>query len=159
MWFEVDLEGGENGGSEFEGVSSEFKEFRNQMKDPLVVGAMLHKISEERSSANMVLKEINAKLDRLLSLEARLASLERVFSQSQKIEGKKQVVLSETDEGIMKLVKKQGKACAEDVQKMLKYKGVNAACSRLSRLHQLGLLEKMQAGKKVFYLQKTHAAE
>jgi len=35
----------------------EFKEFREQMKNPLVVGAMLHKLSEEKASSNLVLKE------------------------------------------------------------------------------------------------------
>ncbi|MFA6048728.1 MAG: BlaI/MecI/CopY family transcriptional regulator [Candidatus Micrarchaeia archaeon] len=147
----------ELGKTEFEQVSGEFKEFREQMKNPLVVGAMLHKLSEERSSANLVLREINAKLDRLLALEGRLSALESAFAAASEKPGEAKALLSETDEAIMQLVKKQGKACAEDVQKRFKYKGANAACSRLNRLFQQGLLEKKQAGKKVFYLPKTAA--
>ncbi len=141
--------------TEFEQVAGEFEEFREQMKNPLVVGAMLHKLSEERSSANLVLKEINAKLDRLLALEDRISALESQVAPQKPKEAKP--LLSETDGAIMQLVKKQGKACAEDVQKALKYKGANAACSRLSRLFQQGLLEKKQAGKKVYYLPKNPA--
>ncbi len=140
--------------SEFEKVASEFKAFDEQMKNPLVVGAMLHKLSEERSSANLVLKEINAKLERLLALESRIAAIEEKFAFAEKPKEAKQV-LSETDEKIMQLIKKQGKACADDVQRLFNYKGVNAACSRLNKLFSQGLLEKAQAGKKMFYLAKS----
>ncbi|HII39055.1 TPA: hypothetical protein HA318_03580, partial [Candidatus Micrarchaeota archaeon] len=46
--------------NEFAAVAGEFRKFSDEMKNPVVVGALLHRLSEERSSSNLVLKEINA---------------------------------------------------------------------------------------------------
>ena len=70
--------------NEFETTAEEFRRFREQMRDPLVIGTMLHKLSEERASSNLVIREINAKLDRLLSLEERLSSLEARLQEGSK---------------------------------------------------------------------------
>ena len=41
--------------------------------------------------------------------------------------------------------------CADDIKEKLHYKGRNAACTRLNRLHKAGLLERHQLGHKVYY--------
>ncbi|MEW5955899.1 MAG: hypothetical protein AB1626_05200 [Candidatus Micrarchaeota archaeon] len=138
--------------NEFAAVAGEFKKFKEEMKNPLVVGALLSRLSEERSATNLVLKEINAKLDRLLALETRMAALEQKFSHPTK---PAEVMLPEIDEEIVSFVASQKKACAEEVQKHFNYKGRNAASSRLNRLVQLGALAKTQVGKKVYFTVAT----
>lgn len=126
---------------EFEAVSAEFREFSTKMKDPLVVGALLHKLTEERQATNLLLREINAKLERIEALENRF----------RKIEQGEQVLLPEVDQEIIAFVKNQGAVCAEDVQEKFNYKGKNAASARLNKLCVLGTLRKTQVGKKVFF--------
>ena len=130
---------------EFQDVAKEFKKFDEQMRDPLVVGALLNKLTEERSSTNLILKEINAKLDRL---EGRIRTLEGGAPVREK------VLLPEVDEQIIAFVKSKKQVCADDVQRELKYKGKNAASARLNSLFKQGLLEKRQVGKKVFFLSR-----
>lgn len=65
--------------------------------------------------------------------------------------GNRELLLSSTDEQIVSLVGLRGVACAEDVQAHFKYKGKNAASARLNRLASLGVLEKQQAGRRVYY--------
>ncbi len=130
--------------SEFVNVAKEFKEFQAKFDDPVFIATLLHKLSEERSSSNLVLKEVNAKLDRLLALEARIAALE------EKLVAPEKPVLSKTDEKIVALAKKKP-VCAQDVRKALKYKGTNAASARLNALVRNGVLHKQQAGKKVYF--------
>lgn len=139
---------------EFAEVAGQFKKFQEEMKNPLVVGALLNKLSEERSSTNLILKEINAKLDRLFGLESRLASLEARLNGGLPHKPA-QVMLAEIDEEIVSFVRSQGKACAEEVQKHFNYKGRNAASSRLNRLVNAGMLDKAQVGKKVFFVPKS----
>lgn len=135
--------------SEFEQVSSEFKEFSTKMRDPLVVGALLNKLAEERQSTNLLLREINAKLDKISILESRIAQLEVV---GQKVAvGEKKVLLPEIDLGIIAFMKKGSAVCAEEVQEEFKYKGKNAASARLNKLCALGMAKKIQVGKKVYF--------
>ncbi|MGB9577199.1 MAG: hypothetical protein ACP5O3_01375 [Candidatus Micrarchaeia archaeon] len=143
----------ENGSrKEFVELSAEFKKFHEDMKNPLVVGALLNKLAEERSSTNLLLREINAKLDRIVSLEERINALEKKLSGEST--QPQNVLLPEIDEEIISFVRAQGKACAEEVQKHFNYKGRNGASARLNRLAATGLLQKTQVGKKVFFLAK-----
>jgi len=135
--------------NEFAAVADEFRKFKEEMKNPIVVGAMLAKLNEERSTTNLVLKEINAKLDRLLGLESRIAAMEQKFAQPTAKPA--EVMLPEIDEDIVSFVRSRTKACAEEVQKHFNYKGRNAASSRLNRLVQMGVLAKNQVGKKVYF--------
>ena len=133
--------------TDFVETVEEFKRFKEEMQNPLVMGAMLHKLSEEKSSTNQLFKELVTKLDKLSELEKRLAKIESILQQ----EPEKRV-LSETDEEIVSLISMRGKACAEEVQKQFNYKGTNAASARLNNLVRQGVLNKVQAGKKVFFL-------
>ncbi|MBU1197583.1 hypothetical protein KJ765_03645 [Candidatus Micrarchaeota archaeon] len=134
--------------SEFEVTQEEFRRFREHMRDPLVLGALMHKLSEERASSNLVLKEINAKLDRLLSLEERLIQMETRMSRAPTEEAP----LAEIDEDIVKFVARKKRVCADQVQKQFGYRGSNAASSRLNRMVREGRLKKMQVGRKVFFM-------
>ncbi len=140
--------------------SQAFQELVNRLqKDPVYLATLAFKLSEEKQSMNLMLKEINQKLEKLGSLEKKLASYNGVQAQSVSVVQpvkptfKKSVLLPEADEKIMALVKSNGgQACAEDVQKALKYKGKNAASSRLNRLVVKGLLTKEQVGRKVYFI-------
>jgi len=133
--------------SEFEQVTSEFKEFSTKMRDPLVVGALLNKLAEERQSTNLLLREINAKLDQISILESRIAQLEGPKA----VVGEKKILLPEIDLEIIAFIKKSGAICAEEVQEEFKYKGKNAASARLNKLCALGMAKKTQVGKKVYF--------
>jgi len=63
----------------------------------------------------------------------------------------KEMLLSSTDEQIVNLVGARGVVCSDDVQAHFKYRGKNAASARLNRLASLGVFEKQQAGRRVYY--------
>ena len=132
---------------EFLHVAEEFKEFNHQMRDPLVVGAMLHKLTEERQSTNLLFKNL---LEKIESLEAKITLLESRISTPPRVEPQS-TNLSQTDEKIIDFVKTRGKASAVEVQKQFGYKGRNAASSRLNSLFKQKMLEKTYAGKTVFF--------
>ena len=132
---------------EFAQTAEEFKALQQQMKDPLVIGTLLHKLSQEKQNTNVLFKEITEKLNKLLELEARIARIEVQLQKTQQ-----KTVLSETDEEIVALITQKGRACAEEVQKQFNYKGANAASARLNNLVRQGVLGKVQAGKKVFFM-------
>lgn len=147
-------------GSEFTKVTEEFRRFQEQIRDPVFIATLMHKLSEERSSTNLLFKELNAKLDRLLSLEDKIKELEaKIDGKTAQVASKPAtrdaILLPEIDEGIIGYARKKGKVCAEQVQMKFKYKGSNAASSRLNRLVKEGLLRKVQVGRKVFFLPVT----
>jgi uncharacterized membrane protein len=119
-------------------------------KDPIYLANLVLKLTEEKQTMNLMLKEINQKLEKLES-----GSTQQNVSSpvSQNAVKKRMILLPEVDEKILEFIKKNGnKACADEVQKRLNYKGKNAASSRLNRLVSKGLLEKQQVGRKVFFI-------
>ncbi|MEW6722036.1 MAG: BlaI/MecI/CopY family transcriptional regulator, partial [Candidatus Micrarchaeota archaeon] len=60
-------------------------------------------------------------------------------------------ILPEIDEQIMGFLKEAGRATAEEVRAKFNYRGKNAASARLNRLCDIGLLQKQQAGKRVYF--------
>lgn len=126
-------------------ILSEVEKEVLKFKDPTVLGALMYSVTREKENTNRLLKEVITRLERL---EQRL---EKIEGSSSGTRGE-HVLLSDTDEQIVDYVKKAGKACAEEVQKALHYKGRNAASARLNQLFSMGLLEKAQVGRKVFYL-------
>src|SRR3989338_858840 len=106
-------------------VSDGFLKSQQDMKNPLVVGALLSALKDERTSTNLILKEINAKLDRLAAL------LEKKDDKTAKTE---EPMLAEVDDQILSFLKKEGKADAQQVQSHFQYKGKNAASARLNGL-------------------------
>ena len=71
------------------------------------------------------------------------------------VSGHRELMLAPVDEQIISLIRGRGHLCATDVQMHFKYKGKNAASARLSRLFELGLLEKTQAGRTVYYRMRS----
>ncbi len=141
-----------------EGIVSDYHSFKESVKDPALTTAYyLSKISDEKLSFNLVLREINAKLDRLEFLERRVAQLEEMLEKSSvekvavaAVPGKD--IVADIDMEIIGFVKEKGKVIAQEVADKFGYKGKNAACARLNRLAVAGLLSKKQAGRKVYYL-------
>ena len=120
---------------EYEKLSRDVKYDTEKFKDPYVVGAMIHRLVEERRYTNALLRDINKKLNQLLENRAQ----------------EPDVGISEIDEEIIKLVEKLGTVTAEEVQTELKYKGRNAASARLNALEKKNLLKKTRKGKKVVF--------
>lgn len=130
---------------EFDAVVGEFRELEAKFKDPLVIGTLLNRLAQDRESTNLLLREINAKLDRIETLEQRIAQLESGGNVGEKM------LLPEVDEAIIAFVKKKGAVCADEVQSKFQYKGKNAASARLNRLCAANILKKTQVGKKVYF--------
>lgn len=145
-----------------QGIVGDYQSFKESIKDPALTTAYyLSKISDEKSSFNLVLREINAKLDRLAFLEKRVEQLEEMLEKNSvekvavaaPMPGKD--LVADIDQEIIVFVKETGKVVAQDVADKFGYKGKNAACARLNRLATAGLLSKKQAGRKVYYLPIT----
>lgn len=111
-----------------------------KFRDPVVLGELVFRLLEERENTNRLLKNILQKLD---TVEAKGGSEARQIIE--------QPLLPEIDEQILNTIIKKGKVTAEDIRKEFKYKGKNAASARLNKLHAMGLLQKKQAGKKVYF--------
>ncbi|MCX6777029.1 MAG: hypothetical protein NTY73_03620, partial [Candidatus Micrarchaeota archaeon] len=93
-----------------------------------------------------LLRQIAGRLD---GIERRLEGIEREMGSEANEE-----ILGDIDGKIIDFVKKSGKVCAEDLQRAFNYRGKNAASARLNKLHSQGLLEKKQAGRRVYYFTK-----
>ncbi|MGC8572128.1 MAG: hypothetical protein ACP5RI_00335 [Candidatus Micrarchaeia archaeon] len=63
----------------------------------------------------------------------------------------KMIPISDLDKKILQYIQIAGMASASDIQKVMNYKGKNAATARLTKLYKQGLLERYQLGHKVFY--------
>ncbi len=121
--------------NDFTEMKQEFEKIKQSTSDPVAIGNLLYIIAEERTSTNLLLKEINAKLDRLVSVNENKGN---------------EIMLSDIDKEIVDFIG-EGRVCASNVQKKFKYKGSNAASSRLNRLCDLKVLKKFQVGRKVFF--------
>jgi hypothetical protein len=124
-------------------IKSDLEANMEKFRDPVVLGELVYRLLEERENTNRLLKNILQKLE---TLEARGVSTTEVREEIP--------LLPEIDTQILAFVKEQGQATAEEVRKRFKYKGKNAASSRLNRLCKQSLLAKKQVGKKVFFFPK-----
>lgn len=131
------------GDEDFRNVVSNYEALKKDFKDPVFIGTLLHSLSEERSSTNAILKEINARFERL---EGRIAALERPSAPKPPLP-----MLPDVDSDIVGFVKAKGHCTAAEVQKKFKYKGANGASARLNNLFRQGLLDKAQVGRKVVF--------
>lgn len=124
-------------------------------KDPYVTGAMIHRLVQERSSTNRLFREMNAKLDRLITLadgirdELGTRKTPQIPSQTER--KTQHYFLSEVDQSILDFIAQQDRVCAADVQRKFGYRGQNAASARLNSLYKEGRLHKGRAGRKVYY--------
>ncbi|MFC2175154.1 hypothetical protein ACFLQ2_04820 [archaeon] len=128
------------GTEDYPELSKDVKYDIEQFKDPYVVGAMIHRLVEERKLTNTMLRDIHKKLNTLTQL---------MEKQGIDTTG---ALLSDQDEKILGFVKGSGKATAEEVRKKFGYKGKNAASARLNALEKDGFLAKKRVGRKVVFL-------
>lgn len=70
---------------------------------------------------------------------------------SSMVQQQKEVMLASADEQIVQFIRLRDAVCAEDVRIEFKYKGRNAASARLNKLAQMGVLDKQQVGRQVYY--------
>ncbi|MDE1845696.1 MAG: hypothetical protein KGH53_00205 [Candidatus Micrarchaeota archaeon] len=113
------------------------------------VSTMLKYMLEERERTNKMLKGIT---ERLRKLESDLTEMEAPEERAPEFPvGNKEVPISALDSKILEFAQTKGMVCADDLQKEMNYKGRNAACARLNRLHRGGLLERYQLGHKVYF--------
>ena len=114
---------------------------------------------EKRSvETRTILREVKetTEMELLRQIAGRLENIERRLDGIERELGKEvsDDILGDVDGKIIEFVKKNGKACAEDLQRAFNYRGKNAASARLNKLHSQGLLEKKQAGRRVYYFAK-----
>ena len=128
------------GTEDYPELSKDVKYDMEQFKDPYVVGAMIHRLVEERKLTNTMLRDIHKKLNKLTQL-----------METQGI-NTREALLSDQDEKILGFVRGAGKVSAEDVRKEFGYKGKNAASARLNALVRDGFLQKKRVGRKVVFL-------
>ncbi len=114
------------------------------ISDPVALGAMLYQLAEERKSTNLIIQQLNSKID---SLVAKLDGLETHKTALEQPSG----MLSDRDMEVLRYVEEKERVSAELLQKKFKYRGKNAASARLSKLFHDGRLEKEYAGRKVYY--------
>jgi len=125
-----------------------------KLRDPVVLAALMHTAASERENTNRLLKTLIEKLDAKFSeVDARLARIE-AQSAAPMAAGQEEVLLPSVDEEILKFVREKRHASAEEVRKKFGYKGKNAASARLSRMYDMGLLDKKQVGRAVLYCAK-----
>jgi len=115
-----------------------------------MLGLLLFKLAEERKKTNELLEKIYFKYDEIMLLLKTPQRLEAPSKDEKTIE-----ILPEQDQKILDLAQINGRTTAEEVTKAIGYKGKNAACQRLNKLHKNGYLNKVRSGKIVFYLSKT----
>ncbi len=108
---------------------------------------------DENRRTTMILKSIQENMARLESgIHDTYYEEEEVEDQRQNaFRGAREVPISRLDAEILKSVQVLGMACADDIKNRMSYKGRNAASVRLNRLYRLGVLERYQLGRKVYY--------
>ncbi|MGI0141165.1 MAG: hypothetical protein ACREBF_00735 [Candidatus Micrarchaeales archaeon] len=112
------------------------------------VSTLIKYMLEERERTNKMLRGITERLKRL---EEDLTAMESVEERTDFPVGNREVPLSGLDSKILEIAQSKGMVCADDIQKEMNYKGRNAACARLNRLHRGGLLDRFQLGHKVYF--------
>lgn len=126
-----------------------------KLRDPVVLAALMHTAATERENTNRLLKTLIERLDaKFTEMEVRLNALEgaqMAAPHATAAPREEEVLLAPVDEEIMKFVKERRRVSAEEVRRRFGYKGKNAASARLSKMYELGLLEKRQVGRAVLY--------
>lgn len=109
--------------------------------NPVMISQIFLGITNAFDTFNKLLFDLNKVL---MGIEARLAELESI-SPSESIE------LTKIDQEVLDYVMTKERVTAEDVQKKFGYSGKNAASARLHRLYVSSKLQKIQAGRTVYY--------
>ncbi len=129
-------------------VQKDLEQNLDKFRDPVVLGEMVYRLLEERENTNRLLKTV---IQRLEAIEAKMGPEAKAPVASPAAAALSEPLLPEVDEEIMRFLREAGKVTAEEVRAKFNYKGKNAASARLNRLCDIGLLQKQQVGKKVYF--------
>ncbi len=143
-------------------VAKEIEELRRELKvvteknheeipENAGLSTLIKYLVEERGKTNRILEGIT---QRIKVLEDEISAIEISSGQAQDeyaAPNSREVPLSGVDAKLINFVQTKGMACAEEVKAFMNYRGNNAACARLNRLHKVGLLDRLQLGHKVYY--------
>lgn len=145
---------------EFDQLTGEISDVVEEIPDPVVVGKLLYNIASEKKSYNLVVRDINAKFDQLAVKLDRIATLLEQINQKKEetetVRRSENIDISDRDKEILDFVRARKRVCADDVQDHFQYKGRNAASARLHRLYRDNVLEKVHAGRNVYYTLRNH---
>lgn len=128
----------------------------NEEKIGTQLFTLLKYMIEENKRTTMLLKTMSESIERL---EDELAYYHEESEQKKSETAQpqqftqKEVPLSGIDARLIQNIQlaRTGMACAEDLKAKMNYKGKNAVSARLNRLYKMGILERHQLGKKVYY--------
>jgi len=142
-----------------EQVRKEAQDIAHMLNNPVFLAAQMHRTVQEKENSNRLLKSILEKIDaKFAQMDERIAKLEEKIgkegSATETEMAGEEILLPKQDEDILGLVRRRGHVCAEEVRKEFGYRGPNAASARLSKLYQMGLLQKQQVGRRVYYKMK-----
>lgn len=139
----------------FADLTADFDEVLSKADDPRFIAGLLFKLAQEREQTNRILDAINEKFDKVMFELKTQHSNPSMQEHSAAQKDSVFEVLPEQDNSILSFIEKNGKATAQDIQKEMNYKGLNAASQRLNKLFREGYLKKVQSGKKVLFLTKN----
>jgi predicted HTH transcriptional regulator len=140
---------------EFKSLTTELSTAVQQIQDPVAIATMLYSIAEEKKSSNLVVRDINYKLDNIaLKLEQLSKTLEKFNKYLEKRDATPNRDISERDSEVISFVRQKKKISAKELQDKFEYRGRNAASARLSKLFKEGILEKTYIGREVYYVCK-----
>ena len=123
-------------------IRSDLESNMQKFRDPVILGELVYRLMEERENTNRLLKNI---LQRLEAIETRSSPSNPLSPTSM------EDLLPQIDEQIVDFIKETRKATAEEVRSRFNYKGKNAASARLNRLCDIGVLQKRQVGRKMYF--------
>jgi hypothetical protein len=123
-------------------IRSDLENNMHKFRDPIVLGELVYRLMEERENTNRLLKNILQKLE---AIEMKLAPDTTLSPTSM------EDLLPKIDEDIVGFIREARKATAEEVRSKFNYKGKNAASARLNRLCDIGVLQKRQVGRKMYF--------
>ena len=126
---------------------------KGKIPEENVVSSLMKQLVEERERSNKLLESITEKIARL---EKEIDSRDEREVEGGEIQefdavSNREVPLSDLDSRILNFVQSRDMICADDLVKFMKYRGRNAACARLNKLHRQGILDRYQLGHKVYY--------
>jgi hypothetical protein len=119
---------------------------------------LLKYLMGENKKTTMLLEQMSKSINKIedelngAEVEEEIAPQETI-PKMQAAEPRRELPLSRIDADIIELIQRSpnNMVCADDVKSKLHYKGRNAACTRLNKLHKAGLLERYQLGHRVYY--------
>jgi len=119
-------------------------------RDPTFLSMLLFKLLEERQKSTKLVEDINRKYDEIMF---------KLKTQSQGMQAQDDMakrefnILPEQDQMILSFIQQRGKVEASEIQRLVNYKGQSGAAQRLNKLVREGLLKKLRAGRKVFFIE------